>query len=349
MAEFEPKKLDQINKATATLITAFAIKGRVRLIGTNSLRSLKYGSDYDVEAIIKNPSLSKVANLIKKQYLSAIKNPNIWVMDFKCGHDPRLVYKGDYSKESLEKYLDNPLIPSSKRGEILASSGEEQIDLVRDLFILRWKPEDIRRGKIRLIDGTYRTLVECILDKTTMKIDLIQKVGVQFAEISENYYIKVGDRANYTPNPSKKETEEELEDDIHYYSKIDSLKALKRLFSLLRLDGEKKNKEKLSKLIDLFNSEVGFLNKIKNELTILETLLTKTTEEKPPAFSDIVANLQFIKEQLATIYKIQVPDSVFREIDLVEPKTVLRTIRILISHFTEKINKISKKYLQMYI
>jgi len=68
--------------------------------------------------------------------------------------------------------------------------------------------------------------------------------------------------------------EESLEDDIHYYSKCDSMKALKRLFSLLRIEGEKKNKERLEKLVDFFNSEVGFLNKIKNELTILETLLT---------------------------------------------------------------------------
>jgi hypothetical protein len=347
MSEFELKKMNMINKATAKLINAFGVKGKIRLIGSNSLRSNKYGSDYDVEAILKSPSIPKIAKLIQEQYLKSLQNPNIWIIDFKCGHDPRLVYKGDYSDNSLKTYLDNPLISASKRDEILASSGEKRIELVRDLFILRWKPQDIKNGYIKLIDGTKRTLEECLTDKTTTKIDLMQKVGVQFAEISENYYIKVGDKSNYSEFPTKKELEEALEDDIHYYSKIDSMKALKRLFSLLRIEGEKKNKPRLDKLIDFFNSEIGFLNKIKNELTILETLLT--FPDKKPDFKDVVANLQFIKEQLASIYQVPFSDSVFRQIDLVTPKKVLPTIRTLIHYFKEKINKTSKKYLKLYI
>lgn len=347
MTEFEPKKMEMINKATAKLINAFGIKGRVKLIGSNALRSSKYGSDYDVEAMIKSPSIPKIAEMIREQYLKSVENPNIWIIDFKCGHDPRLVYKGDYSNKSLETYLKNPLIPPARRSEILASTGEKRIELVRDLFILRWKPADIKNGFVKLIDGTKRTLEECLTDKTTTKIDLIQKVGVQFAEISENYYIKVGKQSNYSDVPTKKELEEALEDDIHYYSKCDSMKALKRLFSLLRIDGEKKNKEKLDKLIVFFNSEVGFLNKIRNELTILETLLT--FPDKKPEFQDVFANLQFIKEQLASIYQVPFADSVFRQIDLVTAKTVLPTIRTLIHYFRDKINKISKKYLKIYV
>jgi hypothetical protein len=347
MSEFEPKKMEMINKATAKLINAFGIKGRVKLIGSNALRSSKYGSDYDVEAMLKSPSIPKIAELIREQYLKSYKNPNIWITDFKCGHDPRLVYKGDYSNKSLETYLKNPLVSPARRSEIMNSTGEERVELVRDLFILRWKPDDIKNGYIKLIDGTKRTLDECLTDKTTTKIDLIQKVGVQFAEISENYYIKVGNQSNYSEIPTKKEMEEALEEDIHYYSKNDSMKALKRLFSLLRIDGEKKNKEKLDKLIVFFNSEVGFLNKIRNELTILETLLT--FPDKKPEFKDVFANLQFIKEQLASIYQVPFADSVFRQIDLVTPKSVLPTIQTLIHYFKEKINKISKKYLKIYV
>jgi len=346
MSVFKPRKMDMINKETTKLINAFGIKGKIRLIGSNSLRSSKYGSDYDVESMIKGVSIPKIAKLIKEQYLKSYDNPNIWIIDFKCGHDPRLIYKGDYSDKSLESYLKNPLIPASKRDDILASSGEKRIELVRDLFILRWRLQDMKSGFIKLIDGTKRTLEECLTDKTTTKIDLIQKVGVQFAEISENYYIKVGNQSNYSEFPTKKEKEDALEDDIHYYSKIDSMKSLKRLFSLLRIDGEKKNKARLDKLIDFFNSEIGFLNKIKNELTILETLLTATN--KSPDFKDVVANLQFIKEQLASIYQVPFSDSVFRQIDLVTPKSVLPTIQTLIHYFRDKINKVSKRYLKIH-
>jgi hypothetical protein len=202
----------------------------------------------------------------------------------------------------------------------------------------------VKRGYIELIDGTKRTLETCLSDKTTTKIDLIVKVGNQFAEISENYYIKVGNKANYSKVPTKTEIERDLEADIHYYSKIDSFKSLKRLFSLLKVEGG--NKDKLDKLIDFFNSNVGYLNKIKSELGILETLLE---QPRKPEWKDVVSNLQFIKEQISQIYKVPLTDKVFKEIDNINEKNVLSTIRTLKDYFQQKINNQSKDFLKLYI
>lgn len=153
------------------------------MIGSNSLRSTQYGVDYDVEDhLAHNPVLA-----LQHAYSLAAQNPNIFVIELKCGVDPRLLYDGDYSRHSLEAYLKNPLIPAEVRREVLnCGAKEEQIELVRDLFVLRWTHEDVAEGKIRLIDGTYRTLRDCLMDRTTAKIDLIVKVGDEFAELSEN-------------------------------------------------------------------------------------------------------------------------------------------------------------------
>jgi len=346
MAEFKTKTPEQINNQVLTTINEFSIKGKYKIIGSNSLRSIQYGSDYDVEAIVKNISPKTISKKIQDEYKKSANNPDIWITDFKCGQDPRLVYSGDYSDHSLKKYLDNPLIPQKQREKILKSSGEERVDLVRDLYILRWTPQDIASGKIKMIDGKTRSLQECIMDKTTMKIDLITKVGNQFAEMSENYYISAGGKTNFSKIPTKKELEDSLEEDIHYYSKMDSFKALKRLFSLLMLEGKVKNKKKITKLIEFFNGQVGYLNKIRAELGILETLLM---QPRKPKWEDVVANLQFIKEQISQIYKIPLDNNLFKTINSITPKNGLSTIKTLKDYFSQKVNNNSKDFLRYNI
>lgn len=342
MSALKPRSLSQINNETADVINMFAVRGKKRLIGSASLRAIQYASDYDVETLLDNINATEIARLFKQVYQEI--GDDVWVTDFKCGLDERLVYNGEYDDKSLKKYLKNPLISAKQRRDILNSSGEDRIEKVRDLYILRWSHADIKNGYKKLIDGTNYPLSCAIMDKTTMKIDLIVKVGNQFAEISENYYIKVGGETNYTKMPSKKELEADLEEDIQYYSTKDSFKSLKRLFSLLQIEGVKKNKPKMDKLVEFFNGQVGLLNKIKNELGILEILLE---QPRKPKWEDVEANLQFIKEQISSVYQIPLTEQLFVDIDKITEKTALRDVRTLKDYFQTKINTESKEYLKI--
>lgn len=317
------------------------MRGKKRLIGSSSLRGIRYASDYDVKTMVDGVSPTTIAHLFQKAY-KEIGN-DVWVIDFKCGYDKRLIYNGDYSDKSLKKYLKNPLISAKQRKEIMDAKGEKRMEKVRDLYILRWKHQDVLNGYIKLIDGTHYPLSTAIMDKTTMKIDLIILVGNQFAEVSENYYIKIDGKTNYTQSPSKKEVEEDLEEDIQYYSNIDTFKSIKRLFSLLQMEGLKKNKKKIDRLVQFFNSQVGFLNKIKNELVILETLLE---QPRKPKWEDVYSNLQFIKEQISTIYNVPLNEDVFKQIDAITSASALKDIRTLKDYFQEKINTQSKDFLK---
>lgn len=342
---FREKTIQMVNSNTAKIINEFAIKGKYRLIGSNSLRAIHYASDYDVETQLKAMSPEMVAKRFRQQFYDAKHSDNVWIIDFKCGLDERLVYRGDYSSKSIQEYVSNPLIKSDYREKILNASGEEQEDLVRDLFILRWKYDDIMRGTIKLYDGTYKRLVDCILDKTICKIDLIGKVGNMFVEISENYYITINGKRNYNKKPTRAEIESEFEEEIHYYSSRDKFKALKRLFSLLQIEGEKG--VRMENLVNFFNSEIGMLNKIKNELKILEVLLEQ--DFRPVEFKDIYNNLQVIKEQIANVYKVPLSDKLFEKIDDLTSRNVLEGVKWLIDYFQKKININSKEFLSKYI
>ena len=338
----KPRKLSQINNETVDVINLFSVRGKKRLIGSSSLRAVQYASDYDVETLLNNVDLAEVARLFKSAYQEI--DDDVWITDFKCGLDERLVYDGDYSDKSLKKYLRNPLITAKQRTDILKATGEDRMEKVRDLYILRWGHRDIINGYILLCDGTKKTFKDAMMDKTTMKIDLIIKVGNQFCEVSENYYIKIGDRTNYTHSPTKKELESDLEEDIQYYSTKDSFKSLKRLFSILQVEGSRKNKVKMDKLLEFFNGQVGYLNKIKNELGILEVLLE---QPRSPKWEDVVANLQFIKEQISSVYEIPLSADVFKDIDKITVRTALRDIKTLKEYFQRKINIHSKEFLKI--
>jgi hypothetical protein len=340
----EEKTPDQINQNISKVAQLFAVRGRWKLIGSNSLRSTQYGVDYDVEDHLShNPALA-----LQHAYSLAAQNPNIFVIELKCVVDPRLVYDGDYSRHSLETYVKNPLIPAEAGREILnCGDKEEQIELVRDLFILRWTHEDVAEGKIRLIDGSYRTLHDCLMDRTTAKIDLIVKVGDEFAEISENYYIRDGPERNFDKEPTSEDLRKSLENDIHYYAKMDAFKALKRLFSLYRVEGEKRHRAELERLVGFFNGQVGLLNKIRAELSILDTLLCNNF--RAVSWEDVWNNLQFIKEQIGQVYAEPITDDLFTQIDRCTVEKAHSTIRTLKDYFTRKINAQSKDFLRTFV
>ena len=338
------RKVADLNNEVGDVITRLAVKGKSRLIGSNSLRALSYGSDYDAEAIIKGTPCEKVAGLIRTAYLKTAADPDVWITDFKAGWDTRLLYKGDFSKKSVQDYLTNPLIKPALKKKISAASGEEQEKLIDDLWKLRWDKAEMKRGWIKMpIDGTRKYFKDTMLEKTPLKIDLIIKVGDQFKEVSENYYISCDGKTNFVKNPSKKEKEAEFEEEIKYYTKINSFKALKRLFSLFRYDGVKHHKVKMDKLIAFFNSQVGFANKIKNELDILETLLE---QPRKPEWDDIVANLQFIKEQFSQLYEVGIKNDVFEVIDGITPTSARKVVGDLRDYIAGLVNAHSKNFLR---
>ena len=341
----EEKSPDEINDAITEVIKLFAVRGRWKLIGSNSLRSTQYGVDYDVEThLSNNPALS-----LQHAYHEAKRNPDLYVIELKCGIDPRLYYDGDFSRHSLETYLKHPLIPEGARNEILAlgdKDEEKRVELVRDLFILRWTAEDVAEGRIQLIDGTYRTLHDCLMDKSVAKVDLIVKVGNQFAEISENYYIRAVKEKNYDDDLSKSAKEKSLQEDIHYYSKTDCFKALKRIFSLYQMEGG--HAKEMERLVDFFNGQVGFLYKIKCELGTLLNLLENTFREV--LWEDVRNNLQFIKEQISRVYEIPLRNNdLFQRIDDCTPESCYQIIKTLKDYFSKKIMQESKDFLRTFI
>ena len=111
-----------------------------------------------------------------------------------------------------------------------------------------------------------------------MKADLCVPVGDRFAEVSIHYY----------RNPVKPKITD-LEDDVKKYMKTDTLKSLKRLYSIYKLQG--RNTDNFT---TFFNSQIGLVNKCISDLELLEKIKNMISKES------YENNLDYIRSSLAT-------------------------------------------------
>jgi hypothetical protein len=147
---------------------------------------------------------------------------------------------------------------------------------------IRWTYKDMMKGT----KNGY-TFAECLMMRSTIKLDEIYLLNGSYIEISDNYYFNLNGHEN-SPKPSKKEIiagikadAKELIKEGNYY------KALKRLYLI----------KPSQRLIDYFNSEIGMLNKAKNDLSLLLVLRDQTFRK--PKVSDLNSDLQVIKQDLS--------------------------------------------------
>ena len=133
---------------------------------------------------------------------------------------------------------------------------------------LRWTPRQLKAG---INNGV--PLEDALKDDMPIKPDFVIEIDGQFVEVSEIYTTK------YQTKKPLKQVEDELEADVaHYAKENNSMKALKRFFSLLMLhQGHDRVKKEL---VLFFNSEVGLANKICNDLELLHSIKKHITPEQ---------------------------------------------------------------------
>lgn len=320
------KTIDMVDNTIGELVEKFAVKGKVKLIGSNQQRGLLYVSDYDIMTTIKGRA-ETLANYFKK-VMEEIPKKDYYFMDFKAGLDKRLVY--DFDEDNLKEYLQNPLISKSYKDKILKSKGEDKIKLIRDLFILRWTPHDIINGYVNLVDGSKYSLVDALQDDTIIKLDIIIPVGNMFAEVSENYIYK------QEPTDTK-QIIKDLSNDIEKYKYKNTMKSLKRLYSIISLKNP--NDKRLLKLEEFFNSQYGLINKVANDLDVLLLLNEKHTIQ----WIKLYDNLQLLKERLALtdiVSKKQI-----LKLNKINSKSFVSVCEDMITYLRGLINPVAKKLL----
>ena len=260
---FEKKDLEDFSKKIRDVFNLLTISSKYRVVGSASLKNVRYVADYDLNEFYKkeldtDEALNLIYKMFKNKFAECEKDPTCFITDLKCG---------------------------------MNTDGEP----------LRWNKDDIKNGTKKLEDGRVITFQECILQKATFKMDIIKIIDGKFAEFSDNYYVKLGESANFTPHDvSLDHLKNNLlhSYDEYFYIYRNLFKGLKRAFSYYLMDGEMKNRVPLTKLLHFFNSPVGKLYQIKGQLGTLALVMENKNGFRKPKISDIKKNIQIILEEL---------------------------------------------------
>jgi hypothetical protein len=242
------------------------VRGEYQVIGSGAIEEVKYGSDYDLQEFVKEPdyirSTAHLLELFRKKFKDAEKDPDVFILDFKCGVD---------------------------------DAGEP----------IRWDKKSIAKG-FQKVDGRKVTFQECLLMKSTIKMDITALVDGIFIEFSDNYYITIKDFNTFT---AVAKSHEDILYSLQHESKVkyhagDYWKASKRIFAYLKSIGKTKNL--IKKLITYFNSETGYLSKNRSELDIIA--LVVDNKFRKPRKEDVVRNLKIVRDDVAKVKKLPVKD-----------------------------------------
>jgi len=251
----EKRKITDFNKSIQDVINFMSISRNVHLVGSSSLKSLKYFHDFDLNELFKengNKDYPKlILNLFRQKYKEAKLNKNTYIVDFKCGID---------SNTGLS---------------------------------LNWTMKDINNGYILNSEKEKVYFIDAIFHKAIMNLDVIEILedGL-LGDFSDVYSIQINDKSNFFPFDNSKDfiLNGILKSyDEYQYIEKNYYKALKRIFSINRLQ-KPLPKKNIKLLIDFFNGDVGKMNKVMTNILTIQSFLTN--DFKPPNLSIVYLNIK---------------------------------------------------------
>ena len=201
---------------------------------------------------------------------------------------------------------------------------------------IRWTPNEVLKNKEKFMNS--------LGDKSRIKIDIIAWVDNKFIEFSNIYSFRyTNGRLINEKSDDAENIQSSLIQDIKDYHKDDQfLKCLKRLYVLYNI--QDKNTDKL---VDLFNSNIGHMYRIKSDFSTMELLLTVNRSKETVV--RIKSECDSLKNELSAI---EAPKIVFQMIDKIQDtqkaSTLSKRLNRIINVLNDKINKETKSWMKKH-
>ena len=309
MEVLQVKDDDDFHEKIVETFKFLSIGKKYRLAGSSLMKPILYNTDFDLQERVTKKGvgltnyLKHMAEVFKEKFRAASKDPNVYITDFKCG---------------VDSFYDP----------------EKQ----REKYILRWNKEDMKKGYKVVHGGRRRHLWECLLDKTTLKLDIVVLINNIFEEFSEIYFIDIDGHKNYDETTKEDICKSIYDNYLKYTREGMPYKGLKRLYSVYKMN-PKRHLRAIQNLTNFFNTESGLIYKNKSQLGVLTEILKQKFRE--PDIQAVKNNLEIVKQSLGYVYKIDMKKDIPKVIEAI---TRLTSKALMISRM-EKL----EEYLQSVI
>jgi hypothetical protein len=260
---FERKQIKEFSDKIQKIFNLLTISRKVRIVGSAGLKNIRYVNDFDLNELYQR--------------------------NFDTDEALDEIYKMFKNKFEVAEKDPTMFITDLKCGQ--DCNGEP----------LRWNKTDIKRGTKQMEDGRIIKFQDCILMKSTFKMDVIKIIDGVFTEFSDNYLIKLGEEANFFPHDIQLDhlaNNLKHSYDDYFYTCRNLFKGLKRAFSYYLLIGKGKHEAILKKLLAFFNSPTGKLYQLKGQIGTLLLALENASGFRNPKISDVKKNIKLILSEL---------------------------------------------------
>ena len=302
-------------------------KNNVIVAGTGAFKSFRYASDIDMcEYFNKSYSKNDIAKALQTVVKQVLKAGIYYIADIKAGINEKLnifnnlgeihnmkIINYDYNKTKKSIQSIRNLIDDEKYNELINANNKAEnnnmadwFDLrekIRKVLTIRWDADEVLKG-YKLIDGSKLLLCDAVIQFMT-KIDLYFDYDGIYTEITNVFMSYLNDKHSIVFLPVAN-TKQSIMDGIKYSlienlcgKKPNYLKVMKRVFSLSKLDN---NKRMINKLMPLLTGDIALLNKC---CSILETLNGMLESLRNPPMKGIKRNLTELKTRLGQIYQFK--------------------------------------------
>lgn len=350
-------------------IDAMSLGGKVEILGSMRFKSQLYTSDYDCFEVVKVNSLDQLKNRFQKVIKKLKSMKNTYIGDIKLGSidEWKIIDESAYidnsgkirgynvkeSREKLDKLKEENIINNkeyedAKKLLIEKPNYEELKMIIKNLRfnVVRWKPKEVLQG-FKNVRGQKITLEEAFKSKSLFKLDVISLMDETYTELTMIYDIRLkGKRLNYFGVNTK----QTLLNDIHLYNHIGNwFKLLKRLFSyynyILKYEkgDKKKYYDKLEKVINILNSDVGILYTITQDIEVILFLLDNGITPR----KEIMVEIDNFIKKMGKVYNINIEEHYFNDIKNIQKlktkKALIKKLEKIQNDFTAKLNKYTKE------
>jgi len=295
---------------------SFSEGTKIKIVGSQALRSQKYAGDYDVNELVEGtfPTRQEALEYYAKEFQKIVKRldsmKNVYISDIKAGlvEEWRVIPKnGAYvfkdAKQKIDSLLESKVITTEEAKTALSvlKPRPKKLDILKardsiKFHIIRWTPEEVLKGVLTLRDGRKYTLEEALGSPTITKLDVIALIQGRYTELSIIYEFHNGSEVL---NPDFIDPERSLRDSIRLLQSEGNLfKVIKRKFSLAKLKNNKKDIEKYNAIL---NSELGKLYIVYSDVKTLITLLEDI--DLPP--KKLQRALGGFRQRLRSIYALE--------------------------------------------
>lgn len=256
---------------------------------------------------------------------------------YSSDYDLNETYKSKDTKQVLNNLYENfkeKFIEAKKDPNIFITDFKCGIDKKGEP--IRWSYDDIMKGT----KGNYK-FVDCLLMKSTMKLDMIVFINGCCTEITDNYFLTIGKTKNFDLTTKNDLINMLVENYNELIKEHKYFKAIKRLFSIQALQNKPSKK-----LIELLNSDLGRLYKTMSDLNTILELFEQTF--KPCPLDKIKQNLQIIKYFVSKITSINV-NFVVTELQAINKYKKQSEIVDALERLCDKVNTILNSHVKNYL